>query len=98
MRRVADAAHFLWGMMIALVSVLFPPPASTVLPVLMFVGFIVYELDEDWHLSDKAFQDILEMMLGLAAGVILDAAILAAMWVKGLEPAELLKLVLQVLG
>ena len=26
--------------------------------------FLIYELDEDWHLSDKAFKDILEFAIG----------------------------------
>ena len=98
MPRVTDLAHFLWGLMIALVALLFPPPAAIVLPVLMFAGFIIYELDEDWHLNDKAFKDILEMLVGMGVGVLADAAAILYAAEKGLEPAKLLKLVLQVLG
>jgi len=31
----------------------------------MAILFIVYEVDEDWHLSDEAFRDILEFTIGL---------------------------------
>ena len=38
----------------------------------MFIVFIIYELNEDWHISDSAFIDILFYAIGLyTAAVIL---------------------------
>lgn len=42
---------------------------SPVFPVLGFVGFIIYELDEDWHISDYAYKDIREFMVGFFATI-----------------------------
>ena len=30
-----------------------------------FLGFMIYELNEDWHLSDQAYKDILDYCVGL---------------------------------
>jgi hypothetical protein len=38
---------------------------NPVLAVLMFIGFIIYELDESWRLSDEAYRDILDYLIGL---------------------------------
>jgi len=54
------------GFSTALVSML-----NSILPILLFVVFIIYELDEDWHLSDEAYRDILEYALGLYIASIL---------------------------
>ena len=38
----------------------------------MLVGailFLAYEVDEDWHISDEAFHDILEFMVGFFVAV-----------------------------
>jgi hypothetical protein len=35
------------------------------LSILMFIVFIVYELDEDWHIRDQAYRDILFYGVGL---------------------------------
>jgi hypothetical protein len=43
---------------------------NPVAAVMMFLTFIIYELDEDWHLSDKAFRDILEYGIGLYVGAV----------------------------
>jgi len=32
--------------------------------------FILYELDEDWPISDQAFRDIREYLIGLFTGAI----------------------------
>lgn len=63
-RRVLECfAHCYWGFLTALVSLVAP-----VLSLEMFLAFIIYEVDEDWHIRDKAFRDILEMMVGLMFG------------------------------
>ena len=58
-------AHYVWGFLTALVA-----PAAPVLSAIMFIGFIVYELDEEWHIRDKSYRDIQEMLTGLGIGAI----------------------------
>ena len=53
-------AHFLAGLLTG-----YSTEFSIVLPILLFLVFIIYELDEDWHLSDESYRDILEYALGL---------------------------------
>lgn len=60
MKFLCSIVHFLGGALTALVSTKFP-----VLGLIMAILFIVYEVDEDWHLSDEAFRDILEFTIGL---------------------------------
>lgn len=48
---------------ITILSVLLSPPIS----ILLFAGFMIYELNEDWHISDQAFRDILEYCIGMYA-------------------------------
>ena len=58
-----DIAHVIAGVLTSTASFINPTLAT-----LMFIGFIIYELDEDWHLSDEAYQDILEFLIGLYGG------------------------------
>jgi hypothetical protein len=44
---------------------------SFVFTVINSFVFIVYELDEDWKISDYAYKDIREFAIGLAIGEIL---------------------------
>jgi len=44
---------------------------SIILPILLFLVFILYELDEDWHISDNAYEDIRDYAIGLYAYAIL---------------------------
>ncbi len=59
-------AHYAWGLLTALVALVAP-----VLSALMFLGFIVYELDEEWHIRDKSYNDIREMLIGMGIGVVI---------------------------
>lgn len=63
-------AHHIWGFMVALVALVSPA-----LSVLMFTGFIIYELDEEWHIKDKSYADIREMLIGMGIGAALDLVI-----------------------
>ena len=63
MVKLTSLAHVVAGVLTSVASFLNPT-----LAVLMFVGFIIYELNEDWHLSDESFQDILEYLIGLYGG------------------------------
>lgn len=38
--------------------------------VMLFISFIIYELDEKWTISDEAYKDILEMMIGIVVAVV----------------------------
>lgn len=53
-------AHFLAGLLTAHTSFYNP-----LLSVLMFIIFLIYELDEDWHIKDRAYRDILQYAVGL---------------------------------
>lgn len=54
-----NAAHYLAGILTAISTTV-----SWALPLIGFAGFLAYELNEDWHLSDKAYHDILEYLMG----------------------------------
>jgi hypothetical protein len=52
--------HFLAGVLTAYTSFY-----NIALSILMFIVFVIYELDEDWHIRDQAYKDILVYALGL---------------------------------
>ena len=60
--RLSDLIHVVAGLIAA-----FAPPH---LAVLISMLFVIYELDEDWHLHDKAYQDIREFLIGLVMGTV----------------------------
>ena len=60
-----SVAHFVGGLLVAIISPLIP-----VLSVISFLGFIIYELDEDWHISDQAYKDIKMFLFGMFTGMI----------------------------
>jgi len=64
--KITSLAHYIGGLIAALVGCYYP--ALSALATLLF---IVYEVDEDWHLNDKAFRDIREYLIGFFAGIIL---------------------------
>jgi hypothetical protein len=57
-------AHYLVGILTAGSIIV-----SGVLSVLGFAGFMAYELNEDWHLHDQAYKDILEFLIGFFVAV-----------------------------
>ena len=64
MWRYRNAAHYLAGVLIA--------GSCLVSWSLTLVGtalFLAYEVDEDWHLYDEAYHDILEAMIGFFVAV-----------------------------
>ena len=60
LKKLTDLAHALLGVLIIVLTKV-NPLAS----ILLFISFIIYELDEDWHINDNAYGDILELMLGM---------------------------------
>lgn len=59
MWRYRNLAHYLAGIITAVSSLV-----SWVLPLVGAIFFLTYEVDEDWHIRDKAYHDILEAMIG----------------------------------
>jgi hypothetical protein len=64
MWRYRNAAHYLVGVLVAMSSLV-----NWVLPLTGIIFFLTYELDEDWHLYDQAYRDILEAMIGFFIAV-----------------------------
>jgi len=58
-------AHIVFGFL-ASVSVLISP----VLTVVNFLIFLVYELDQEWTISDNAYQELREYGFGFGLGTI----------------------------
>lgn len=59
-KRLTFLSHFVSGMLTAAMSIY-----SVVLAILMFLVFLIYELNEDWHIKDEAWRDILSYGLGI---------------------------------
>lgn len=57
-------AHYLVGILTAMSSLV-----NWVLPVIGCIGFMVYELNEDWHRKDEAYYDVLEFLVGFFIAV-----------------------------
>ncbi len=64
MWRYRNAAHYLVGMITAMSS-----QVHWTLPLVSVIFFLAYEVDEDYHISDEAFRDILEATIGFFATV-----------------------------
>jgi hypothetical protein len=62
---IGDVAHIIAGLIASLAT--FINPAVGVLATALFV---IYELDEEWHLKDESYKDILEFAVGYYAGII----------------------------
>ena len=60
-RKLAQVFHLLAGVITVATIIYLSPVVGT----LMFIVFIIYELNEDWHISDSAFIDILFYAIGL---------------------------------
>jgi hypothetical protein len=57
--------HALFGF-VSTLSVLVHP----ILPALSAILFVIYELDESFHLCDEAYADIREYLYGVAAALV----------------------------
>ena len=80
MNKLRHPFHLVAGLLSSLsVSV------SPVLPVVSTLLFITYQLDEDWHIKDKAYLDILEYMLAFFAGISLMLGIDPQTWLHLLQ-------------
>lgn len=61
---IATLAHVVFGL-ISVLSVMIHP----ILPILTSLLFIIYELDEEWHLDDEAYDELKEYMVGVTIGI-----------------------------
>ena len=59
-----NAAHYLVGILTAVSS-----EVNWVLTLVGAILFLAYEVDEDWHISDQAFHDILEACIGFYVAI-----------------------------
>ncbi|MEM4473944.1 MAG: hypothetical protein QXY75_03055 [Candidatus Bathyarchaeia archaeon] len=61
---IAALAHVVFGIISALSIIIHP-----IWPILTSLLFIIYELDEEWHLNDEAYDELKEYMMGVAIGI-----------------------------
>ena len=72
-------AHVTFGFL-ASVSVLISP----VLTVINFLIFLIYELDEEWNISDEAYQELREYGFGFGLGtVVMLITLLSKIYIGG---------------
>jgi len=64
---LTDLAHIAFGILTVLAVVYVHPVVS----VIMFLTFIIYELNEEWHLEDESYEDIREYGIGLGIGTLI---------------------------
>ena len=69
-----DIAHIVFGVITAVVSKI-----SIVFSIINTFLFVLYELDEEFHLCDESYEDIKEFTIGLAVG----EAVLLVLWLLG---------------
>lgn len=62
---LAGIAHGVAGFLTALSG-----QVCFMLPIVLYLGFRDYELNEEGHIHDEAFKDIQEFVIGLFLGVI----------------------------
>jgi hypothetical protein len=69
---LCSISHFLAGLLSSLAAAVSP-----VLTVVGFIVFLIYELNEEWKLSDPAYEEIREYGAGFFLGVAILLAIKA---------------------
>jgi len=62
-----DLGHIFGGIVYTLIGYLKPE----LIPFLIAIGaiFIIYQLDESWHIDDEAWRDIREFLVGIFIGL-----------------------------
>ena len=58
--KITSLAHYLGGSIAATLALTIPT-----LALLLTAVFVIYELDEKWTISDEAFVDLREYLLGM---------------------------------
>jgi len=73
---LTDIAHIAFGVITAIASKI-----NVVFSILNTILFVLYELNEEWKISDYAYEDIKEFAIGLAIGEVLLLALeLLKLW------------------
>jgi len=60
---LTSIAHVLYGILTAF--------APTHLATLMAALYVIYELDQEWRISDEAYEELAEYMLGISIGLVI---------------------------
>jgi hypothetical protein len=61
--KLTSTAHIVFGVITAIVSKI-----NIVFSIINTFLFVLYELDEEWRISDYAYKDIREFAVGLTLG------------------------------
>jgi hypothetical protein len=73
---LTDIAHVAFGIITAIVSKI-----NIIFSIINTFLFVLYELDEEWRISDYAYEDIREFVVGLTIGEVLLLALgLLRLW------------------
>jgi hypothetical protein len=64
--KITNVAHIVFGIITAIVSKI-----NIIFSILNTILFIIYELNEEWRISDYAYEDIKEFAFGLGIGEVL---------------------------
>jgi len=73
---LCSISHFLAGLLSSLAVAVSP-----VLTIIGFLVFLIYELDEEWRLSNAAYEELREYGVGFFLGVAILLAITVCMCV-----------------
>ena len=68
--KLSSIAHVIFGIITAIASKI-----NIAFPIINTFLFILYELDEEWRISDYAYKDIREFAFGLGIGEVLLLAL-----------------------
>jgi hypothetical protein len=73
---ITDIAHITFGILTAIISKI-----NIIFSIINTFLFVLYELDEEWKISDYAYEDIREFAFGLGIGEVLLLALeLLRLW------------------
>ena len=79
-----QGAHIPVGLVISWLVFLWPLDVSShvlwgarLTAVLLFAGFILYEVTEDWRINDQAYRDIQGFVIGLGVGAVVQVLLAA---------------------
>jgi len=68
---LTDIAHVVYGILTIFAATYLHAVAA----VIMFATFVIYQLDEQWHIEDESYEDIREYAIGLGIGATLALAL-----------------------
>jgi len=68
---LTDIAHVAYGILTVFAATYLHAAVAAI----MFATFIIYQLDESWHIEDESYDDIREYGIGLGIGAALALAL-----------------------